>query len=650
MGEAIRVLIIDDNEDDRDTCKRLLQKSAAERYQVTEAANGEQGLASIADSAPGCVLLDYSLPGRNGIEVMKRIHHADPFIPVVMLTGQGNERVAVSAIREGAQNYISKSSIAPADIEHAIRLAIEHCALQRRIHASETRLAESQQRSDELLALLDTLQSTAPIGFAFVDCSATIVRINEALAAAIGATAEAQVGRPVRELIPALGDRIDAYYRSSLETKVANLNIALSFEVAEAGIRHWLVSTYPVSIRDDTIGVGIVAIDVTQQKRTEAQLRQSQKMEAVGQLTGGLAHDFNNLLTVILGNSDILVDDLRDNPSLRELVEMTRTAAERGADLTKSLLAFARRQALEPQALDLNKLISGMEGLLRRTLGAQVQIALAQGSELWHASVDPVQLESALLNLAINARDAMPQGGRLTIATANTTLDAAYTDRDGEAAPGEYVRVSVSDTGSGMTPEVIARAFDPFFSTKGVGKGTGLGLSMVYGFVKQSDGHIAIESEIGQGTSFTILLPRSMASETEVQRDSEAAEEPTGTETVLLVEDDELVRQHAEKLLRALGYQVLSASNGLAAMEILQSGAPVDLLFTDVVMPGMGGRQLADGAAKLRPGLKVLFTSGYNHEAIVHDGRLDPGVHLLRKPYRRRDLALKLRQLLTSAA
>jgi PAS domain S-box-containing protein len=645
MAEALRVLIIDDNQDDRDACKRLLQKSSAGTFQVIEATNGDQGLASIAETTPACVLLDYSLPGHNGIEVMKRIHNADPFVPVVMLTGQGNERVAVSAIREGAQNYISKSSITPADIEHAIRLAIEHCALQRRIHASELLLAESQQRSDELLALLDTLQSTAPIGFAFVDRSARIVRINDALAATIGATAEEQVGRPVRELIPALGERIESYYRTSLENRTANLNIALSSEVAGGGIRHWLVSTYPVSIRDDTIGVGIVAIDVTQQKRTEEQLRQSQKMEAVGQLTGGLAHDFNNLLTVILGNSDILVDDLRDNPGLRDLVEMTRTAAERGAELTQSLLAFSRRQALEPQSLDLNKLISDMEGLLRRTLGAQIEIQLVQGAALWQATVDPTQLESAVLNLAINARDAMPSGGRLIIETANAYLDEAHDD----AIPGEYVLISVSDTGTGMSPEVMARAFDPFFSTKGVGKGTGLGLSMVYGFVKQSDGHIGVASELGRGTSFKLHLPRSLAAQAaEIQSTADVLQDPTGTETILLVEDDDLVRRHGEMLLQGLGYHVLSAHNGHAALEMLESGQHVDLLFTDVVMPGMGGRQLADAVAKLRPSLKVLFTSGYNNEAIVHDGRLDSGVHLLRKPYRRRELALKLRQLIDS--
>ena len=387
--------------------------------------------------------------------------------------------------------------------------------------------------------------------------------------------------------------------------------------------------------------------DITDRKTSERQLQQSQKMDAIGQLTGGVAHDFNNLLTVILSNADSLAEALVGDDDLRSLAEMTRMAAERGAELTNSLLAFARRQALEPRSVDVNRLVAGMDGLLRRSLGEEIEIERVQGAGLWQATVDPVQLETALLNLALNARDAMPRGGRLTIETGNSHIDLNYSEAHDEVTPGQYVLLCVSDTGTGMSPDVIARAFDPFFSTKEVGKGTGLGLSMVYGFVKQSGGHIKIYSEVGHGTAFKIYLPRSGEVEAAPEPSRARKNDPTGSETILAVEDDDLVRAHAERVLRSLGYNVLIASNGPQALNVLKSDTPIDLLFTDVVMPGgLGGRQLAEQASALRPGLKVLFTSGYTENAIVHHGRLDPGVHLIRKPYRKAELALKLRQLL----
>jgi PAS domain S-box-containing protein len=387
--------------------------------------------------------------------------------------------------------------------------------------------------------------------------------------------------------------------------------------------------------------------DVTDRRAIEEQLRQVQKMDAIGQLTGGMAHDFNNLLTVILSNAETLAEELDGNADLRALAEMTRTAAERGAELTNSLLTFARRQALDPQNININKLMVGMDSLLRRTLGGEIEIELVHGKSLWQASVDPVQLESALLNLALNARDAMPNGGKLTIETTNADIDFGDSEANDEVTPGRYVLLCVSDTGTGMSAEVAARAFDPFFSTKGVGKGTGLGLSMVYGFVKQSGGHIRIYSEVGLGTSFKVYLPRSAGAESPAEIPRARESTPIGTETILAVEDDDLVRAHTERVLRALGYNLLIASNGPEAMTILERGEHIDLLFTDVVMPGgMGGQQLADKACALRPALKVLFTSGYTDNALVHHGRLDPGVHLIRKPYRKKDLALKLRQLL----
>jgi nitrogen-specific signal transduction histidine kinase len=378
-----------------------------------------------------------------------------------------------------------------------------------------------------------------------------------------------------------------------------------------------------------------------------ARLLQSQRLEAVGQLTGGVAHDFNNLLTVVLGNADRLAGTDMGEAQRRQALDMLTRAAERGAVLTHQLLAFSRQQPLAPSEVDVNQLVAGLEPMLRRTLGEHIEIAFVRGAELWPAMVDPTQLESALLNLCLNARDAMPRGGRLTLETANVTLDAHYADRHGDVTPGQYTMLAVADTGVGIDPAHLRRVFEPFFTTKEKGKGTGLGLAMVYGTLKQSGGHVDIDSEPGRGTTVKLYLPRAVGP----RAMNEPALPPTGprggTETVLLVEDDEPVRLLASLELRAMGYQVLEATSGAEALRFIERGDGIDLLFTDIVMPGgMSGRELADAATARRPGLRVLFTSGYTDDAIVHHGRLDPGVQLLPKPYRRDELARAVRQAL----
>jgi signal transduction histidine kinase/CheY-like chemotaxis protein len=402
--------------------------------------------------------------------------------------------------------------------------------------------------------------------------------------------------------------------------------------------------------KGDTAWDGIV-FDITEHKRRDEQLRQAQKMETVGQLTGGMAHDFNNLLTVILGNVELLTEALAGDPRLKALAEMTGEAAQRGADLTANLLAFSRKQPLAPRITDINRLVARVDELLRGTLGEHISIVLALAGDLSHATVDPAQLEAAILNLAVNARDAMPEGGKLTIATANAELNGDDAWREKGALSGPYVMVSVSDTGTGMTPEVQAKAFDPFFTTKDVGQGTGLGLSMVYGFVKQSHGHIQLHSEVGRGTTLKLYLPCSTDVDSPDITASAPAEGAGGSETVLIVEDDEMVRAHAQGQIEGLGYRVMSARNGAEALKILRQGQHVDVLFTDMVMPGgMTGRKLAEQARRLRAGLKVLYTSGYADETILHQCKLEPGVDLLGKPYRLRDLAAKLRAVLDGPA
>jgi signal transduction histidine kinase len=380
-------------------------------------------------------------------------------------------------------------------------------------------------------------------------------------------------------------------------------------------------------------------------------LARSERLGAVGRLTGGIAHDFNNLLTVILGNAELLREKLAGMEPLRRLADTTAKAAERGAELTQQLLAFSRRQALQPKLVDVNRLIAGMDGLLQRALSARVEMRLALAPELWRALVDPAQLEAAILNLCINARDAMPDGGTITIATASIGPDAAQALAEGELERGEYVSLAVSDTGIGMDRATAERAFEPFFTTKDVGKGTGLGLSMVYGFAKQSKGHVRIASERGRGTTVTIYLPRANA--VGAADDADAAKAPAraaerGSERILFVEDDNLVREHVHAQLEELGYRVTAVASGREAMAALARAEPFDLLFTDVAMPGgMSGADLARAARASRPALPVLFTSGFTGEAGAALAEIDQAAHLLRKPFRRDELAAKLRTVLT---
>jgi PAS domain S-box-containing protein len=390
--------------------------------------------------------------------------------------------------------------------------------------------------------------------------------------------------------------------------------------------------------------------DLTEQRAAEEQLRQSQKMESVGQLTGGIAHDFNNILTVITGTIDILAESVADKPQMAAIAKMIDDAADRGANLTRHLLAFARKQPLQPRNTDINALIVESAKLLRPTLGEHVEIESMLEDDAWTAMVDPNQLTTAVVNLAINARDAMPQGGRLTLETGNVYLDESYTHVHQDVAPGPYVMIAVSDTGTGIPAAIRDKVFEPFFTTKGTGKGTGLGLSMVYGFVKQSAGHIKIYSEEGHGTTIKIYLPRAGHDATQTLEASASAAIEGGNETIMVVEDDDLVRNYVVAQIRSMGYTPLAAPNAAEALKLIDDGAPFDLLFTDVIMPGsMNGRELADEAVKRRPSLKVLFTSGYTENAIVHHGRLDPGVLLLAKPYRKSDLARMIRTALDVA-
>jgi PAS domain S-box-containing protein len=512
---------------------------------------------------------------------------------------------------------------------------------------------DNAARIQEQKALLEGEQMAQAIiessldAFVQLDEKGTILRWSSKAEAMFGWPREDAVGRNLRDLIV------------PEERRAANLkrlaDFLKEFEKGTPGQRY----ESPSLRRDGTeilTEISLTALrrnhgyiingflrDVTATRAGEEQLKQAQKMESVGQLTGGIAHDFNNMLTVITGTIEFLAEGVADQPNLADIVKLISDAADRGAKLTSRLLAFSRQQPLRPRAVDVNDLMIEVVRLLQPTLGEQIEVNMTLTSNVCSALVDPSQLSAAIVNLAINARDAMPDGGKLTIETSNVVFDQDAVQSDGEIEPGRYVVIAVSDTGTGIPTALLTKVFEPFFTTKDVGAGTGLGLSMVYGFVKQSGGQINIYSEVGYGTTFKIYLPNSDRAPQQVAGPLHG-EVTRGTETILAVEDNALVRASVITQLQSLGYKTLVAAEAAEALAIVDGGAAFDLLFTDVIMPGqMNGRQLAQEIARRRPSLKVLFTSGYAQNAISHHGRLDPGVLLLSKPYRRGDLARMLR-------
>jgi PAS domain S-box-containing protein len=535
-------------------------------------------------------------------------------------------RLAAAAEAEGrvTATFVAGSAVA------VVGLLLGALLLARAVRRATT-------SEETLQATLDSVRE----GVAALDSHGRLHAWNAPFATILGFSGgEMKVGAPltlggIRD--GELGQRLSELASTSRRTGQP----ALTEFAGEQGRR---VEIFHNPTSDD--GYVVTLLDVTERRKTEEMLSQAQKLEAVGRMTGGVAHDFNNLLTVIIGGLSLLRRTIGRDADARQRIDMMSSAAERATRLIRQLLAFARRQPLQPEIVNLGPVIQEALPLIRRAVGESVTVECVTDAGLWNTTVDSSEFQAAVLNLAINGRDAMPDGGKLTIEMGNAALDDAYAARHAEVDPGQYVMFAITDTGTGMDAAVLAHALDPFFTTKPPGEGTGLGLPQVYGFAKQSGGHLKIYSEPGEGTTVKLYLPRSLAQETVMTRPV-AGVAVTGSETVLLVDDDDVVRTTVAMMLEDLGYTVLEAPGGAEALAVLQGGDKIDLLFTDVVMPGpVSGRQLADEARKLDPALRILFTSGYTENAIIHHGRLDPGLELLSKPYTRDQLAAKLRRVL----
>jgi PAS domain S-box-containing protein len=639
MTKPIKVLMIEDAEADGDLAALELRRRGIE-LEFDRVESAAEMRAALAAGGWDIVLCDYVLPGFGAEEALRILQTSGIDVPFIVLSGIVRTRDVIEVLRSGADDFIDKNDLdrlAPS-VERALREAEERRALRQ----SEIALHDSEQR-------FRVIFEETVAGIALIGIDAEILSANPAFLRILNIDAPLPQNQKWTDFTHQddLGQSLELFDDLiSGKTDVIRQDKHYVGADGTAVLAHLVATAVRDSDGKFLYGVAIIE-DVGEQRHIEAQLRQAQKMEAVGQLTGGIAHDFNNLLTIVMGNLELLQVRLKGDGHGEKSVLTALSAVRRGAELTHRLLAVSRRQTLSPDTVDINQLVNGMTVLLQRSLGEEIEIVSRQEAELWPALVDAGQLENVILNLAINARDAMIYGGRLTISTRNQELGSSFTAQNPEVMPGEYVVISVDDNGSGMAPDVIDRVFEPFFTTKDVGKGSGLGLSMVFGFIKQSNGHINIESQENSGTSIKVYLPRSREAVAAVAVGYDEMVALGGEETVLVVEDDPDVRNYVVGMLSEMGYQVYEAEDGKSALQLLDSGLTPELLFSDVVLPGgLNGKMVAEEALKRCPDMKVLFTSGYAASALGQQGEPGVNVVMLNKPYTSTELGRKLRAVL----
>jgi len=643
MNEALlKILLVEDNPGDARLIGEMCREASQIRFELEFADRLSAGLARIHEDDIQAVLLDLGLPDSQGHETFIAVHADAPQLPIIVLTGLGDEALALKTVQEGAQDYLVKGRVDASLLERTVRYAVERKKAEQALRSSEKALRQSE-------ANFRSLVLNSPYAIFRTSAEGKLLDANPALVDMLGYGSDSEL--ITADLLanicsdPKESRRLEEMFKSQV-----------SFRGNEVRCKRkdgklTTVSFTGRPVRDEKATLThfeVIADDITDHRILEAQLRQAQKMESVGRLAGGVAHDFNNLLAVILGYSEVLADRLEQNHELHKHADEIRKAGLRAASLTRQLLAFSRQQYLEPTVVNLNTIVTDMEKMLRRLIHENIELTTILEPVLGPVKADQGQIEQVIMNLAVNARDAMPQGGKLTIQTSNVEVDDTYSRLHGHISPGPFIILAVSDTGSGMDAETQSHIFEPFFTTKELGKGTGLGLATVYGVVKPSGGFIWVYSEQGHGTMFKILLPRRKENVRSLTDDTNPEECRGGSETILVVEDDACVRELTTNLLSKFGYSVLEAANGVQALNIVRQNPNVQihLLLTDVVIPGMSGPQIADELTSLHPSTKTLYMSGYAQFAADPDQISRQGRLLLQKPFTQLDLTRKVREAL----
>ena len=646
MPEPIRILVVDDAPEHARMVVDFLHMSEEwSGVEASIASTYDEALKRLTAARYDVAFFDYWLGARDGLSLIRDARDRGVDTPVVVLTGQGDEDVAVHAMKAGAADYLSKTNISVETLDRAIRHSLKLHAEEAQRRQAEAALRASEER---FRALVENSHDALLL----IDAEARVTYMTPSSERHLGWKPKDLVGRSIFDFIhPDDVDLVTARMGGTLAHPGEAITAEVRFRHADGGYR--VMEGVGVNRLDDpSVGAIVVnARDITDRRRLEDQLRHSQKMEAVGQLAGGVAHDFNNLLTAILGYCNLLLDELDANSPLRADLEEIRSAGDRAAALTRQLLAFSRRQMLQPQVVDVNLLVQQMEKLLRRMLTGSVELATDLAPGVDSVKVDPSSIEQVVVNLTVNARDSMPSGGRITIRTANVDVDAAFAAAHVPILPGRYVLLAVADSGEGMDEPTRRRIFEPFFTTREQGKGTGLGLATVYGIVKQSGGYIWVESEPGSGSTFQVYLPP--AESVMVRRAADRPEnfdQNAAWETVLLVEDEDAVRSLAREVLRRRGYVVIDARHAVEALRLAERHPDdIHLLLTDVVLPHMSGRDLAQRLSSVRPHMKVLFMSGDTDRARA-DGDLVSGSSFVQKPFTPETLARRVRLTLDGVA
>ena len=637
MGTPLNLLLVEDSENDALLVVRELTRGG---YEIAYERVWDAGSmrAALDRQSWDLVLSDHSMPQFSGRAALQLLRDGHPDVPFIFVSGTIGEDAAVEAMRMGAQDYLSKSNLRR--LVPAIQRELREAEGRRERSRAEAALRESEHRFEKVF-------QASPVGITISTLAeGRYLDVNAAFLRMIGRTREEVVGHTAFDIAfwrdPADRTRIMERLRSG---GGAAQEIETIVQAKDGALRHVLVALEQVDFSGVPCVVALVH-DITGLKQLEQQLNQAQKMEAVGRLAGGVAHDFNNMLTVITSYGDLLLGDLEAGDRRREDIDEILKAARGAATLTRQLLAFSRQEVIQPRPISVNAIVAGTEKMLKRVIGEDVELAADLAAEPSTVMCDPGQLEQIVMNLVVNARDAMPEGGKLRIATTATSLDESMLHEHALARPGRYVVLEVADNGIGMDAATREHIFEPFFTTKEQGKGTGLGLATVYAIAKQVGGFVWVDSTPGAGTSFRVYFPSIDAPPSAVERNS-AAELPRGTETVLLVEDATAVRTVIRQVLERLGYTVLDAADGQLALEVAaRHHGPIDLVVTDIVMPALGGRELAERLRRVRPDIRILYTSGYTDDAVVRSGVLDAQFVFMQKPFTPEILASKVREAL----